>query len=257
MIGQALGTIGSILGVFGKEQMRKSTPQWQKMDLSSQVSEANKINTGQLAASEKLATEANVFNQDQLTQMLNKAIPGYSAMQKQQGDVIGSMLKGELPQDVLDQIGRESAAYGVASGTVGSQFSGYRGLRQLGINSLQYAQGGLAAADRWAKTSAQIGRAPMMDVTSMFVSPMQVAGWNLEQNKLGFESQLMKWGQGNFLTNASQSLMETGGMWSMGGMMGGMGGSQSPNVGVGMGNPQGAMWSNWYEGTNAPSSGQF
>lgn len=229
MVGQALGTIGSIISVFGKKQARDEYPMYKPLDLQEQATQANAINAKQLPESEKLAAQANTFNQDQLLKMLNAAIPGYDKLQKQQGDVIGSMLRGELPQGVKDQLAREAAAYGVTSGTTGSQFSGYRGLRQLGLNSLQYAMGGLSAADRWTQRSAQIGRAPMMDVTSMFVTPMQTAQFNAQQAALVHESKLGKWGLGNFLLDAGNSLMETGGMW--GGNIGnfGGGGSSSSN----------------------------
>ncbi len=46
-------------------------------------------------------------------------------------------LAGELPPDVLDLLQTQAAQYGIASGLPGSQFSGYRGLRNLGLTSLQ------------------------------------------------------------------------------------------------------------------------
>lgn len=46
-------------------------------------------------------------------------------------------LAGELPPDVLDLLQTQAAQYGIASGLPGSQFAGYRGLRNLGLTSLQ------------------------------------------------------------------------------------------------------------------------
>lgn len=46
-------------------------------------------------------------------------------------------LNGELPQDVIDQIRTQAAEFGVSSGLSGSDFSGYQGLRNLGLTSLQ------------------------------------------------------------------------------------------------------------------------
>lgn len=45
-------------------------------------------------------------------------------------------LAGELPPDVLDLLQTQAAQYGIASGLPGSQFAGYRGLRNLGLTSL-------------------------------------------------------------------------------------------------------------------------
>lgn len=50
---------------------------------------------------------------------------------------VRSNLAGELPPDVLDLLQTQAAQYGIASGLPGSQFAGYRGLRNLGLTSLQ------------------------------------------------------------------------------------------------------------------------
>jgi hypothetical protein len=50
---------------------------------------------------------------------------------------INSGLSGELPQDVVDQIRTHAAEFGVGSGLSGSDFSGYNGLKNLGLTSLQ------------------------------------------------------------------------------------------------------------------------
>lgn len=53
---------------------------------------------------------------------------------------VSAALRGELPSDVTDLIRRQAAEFGVASGMPGSQFAGYRGLRQLGLTSLSEMQ---------------------------------------------------------------------------------------------------------------------
>lgn len=55
------------------------------------------------------------------------------------GNISGA-LKGELPEDVQNLLAQQSAEYGVGSGTQGSQFQGYRGLRNLGLTSLDRMQ---------------------------------------------------------------------------------------------------------------------
>lgn len=60
---------------------------------------------------------------------------------------LDSSLRGELPQDVQNLIRQNAAQWGVATGMPGSQLAGYRGLRDLGLTSLNQinrAQGILA-----------------------------------------------------------------------------------------------------------------
>lgn len=76
------------------------------------------------------------------------AIPGYatqatsttsSGIPELRPSVVSGLqtaLKGELPQDVTDQIRQHAAEFGVASGMPGSEFSGYAGLKNLGLTSL-------------------------------------------------------------------------------------------------------------------------
>lgn len=54
---------------------------------------------------------------------------------------LGGALRGELPQDVVDQIRQHAAEFGVASGLSGSEFAGYQGLKNLGLTSLSRITG--------------------------------------------------------------------------------------------------------------------
>jgi len=233
--GAAFQIASDIMGLIGKSKARSQYPMWNKMDLGSEVNAAAKTNEQNLEANKALVQKANTFNQDQLTAMLEKAMPGYAALQKQQSGLISDMLSGKLPQGTVDEINRSSAAYGVSSGTKGSQFAGYRGLRQLGIASMQYAQQGLSAADRWIARTTQTGMAQPISVASMFVSPMQQAQWDLNQNVMQHESRLGKWSLGNSALDwqvALQSAANTAGSFGGGGMIGGGGkGGGAPSQG--------------------------
>lgn len=242
--GQAVGLVlseaSNITGLLGAMSMRKKYPLWEKMDLSQEVGKSNKTNEANLAANESLVSKANTFNQDQLTAMLEKAMPGYAALQKKQSGLISDMLSGKLPQGTVDEINRSSAAYGVSSGTKGSQFAGYRGLRQLGIASMQYAQQGLSAADRWIARTTQTGMAQPINVASMFISPMQQAQWDLQQNTMRQESLLGKWSLGNDQTDWSNALARGAKNWSsMGGSFGSFGGGGGAGAGSAGGNASG------------------
>lgn len=90
---------------------------------------------------------------------------------------LNDQLSGVLPQDVTDQIRNSAASFGVANGLVGSDFSGYHGLNQLGLTSL----------DQMNKATSAL--------TPMFTTPKEGAGLSLEQQKLAeqrrqFDAQL-------------------------------------------------------------------
>jgi hypothetical protein len=61
-------------------------------------------------------------------------LPNYLLNQAAGG--LASDLAGQVPADVQNLLEQQSAEYGVGSGTQGSQFQGYRGLRNLGLTSL-------------------------------------------------------------------------------------------------------------------------
>jgi len=63
------------------------------------------------------------------------------ALLKQTAASLGGALRGELPEDVQNLLRQQAAEYGVASGLGGSQFQAYRGLRNLGLTSLDRIKG--------------------------------------------------------------------------------------------------------------------
>jgi hypothetical protein len=108
---------------------------------------------------------------------MEKVMPGFGQNNSKIMENIRAMLSGQLPSDVENYIGRKAAEKGIVRGTGGSQFDQYGALRDLGLTSLEVTDRGLDAATRWLSAS----RAPMMDHTAMFISPMQrinVTQWN-------------------------------------------------------------------------------
>jgi|SRR6185436_1175565 len=63
------------------------------------------------------------------------------ALLKQTAASLSGALRGELPEDVQNLLMQQAAEYGVASGMPGSQFQSYRGLRNLGLTSLDRIRG--------------------------------------------------------------------------------------------------------------------
>lgn len=75
-------------------------------------------------------------------------------------------LKGELPQDVVNQIQQRAAEFGVASGLPGSQFAGYQGLRNLGLTSLDRIKDAEKAISQTWMTPAQQAQATLGAIQS-------------------------------------------------------------------------------------------
>ena len=124
---------------------------------------------------QQIGSAVNMFNQEQLTALMEKSFPG--ANQKAQS-AISAMLSGELPPDVLRNLRRSAAERGLKAGTVGGGFQLGRELSdQLGM-SLQLTQQGLQSAQSWL---AQSTAKPTFDVTSMFISPQMQYQANTDQ----------------------------------------------------------------------------
>lgn len=63
-------------------------------------------------------------------------LPGYANMVGKRSENTASMLAGQLPQDVIGQIGQQAAERGVGSGNPGSPNANAAYLRALGLTSL-------------------------------------------------------------------------------------------------------------------------
>jgi hypothetical protein len=123
----------------------------------------------------EIGSAVNMFNQEQLTALMEKSFPG---AQKKAQSAISAMLSGELPPDVLRNLRRSAAERGLKAGTVGGGFQLGRELSdQLGM-SLQLTQQGLQSAQSWL---AQSTAKPTFDVTSMFISPQMQYQANTDQ----------------------------------------------------------------------------
>lgn len=124
---------------------------------------------------------------------LERLIPGWSNISKNITGNIDALSRGELPQDVQNQISRKAAEMGISTGTSGSDFDKYRSLRNLGLTSLQATDKALDSASRWMQTVRS--GAPRFDFTNAFIKPetqIQAQMWNEENrwNVAWLETQL-------------------------------------------------------------------
>ena len=87
--------------IFGQ---RPQVPQWNDLGIADQQGKAISADTTALPGLEKLSSSVSGFNTQQLSDLMNKVLPGWSSNVAQSQKNIGSELKGEIPTDVLQAI---------------------------------------------------------------------------------------------------------------------------------------------------------
>ena len=112
---------------------KPKVPDLAKLNLGTEAEKAAKANLRNLPIDEALVSSTNRFTRDQITQMLESAIPGFSDIQGTASSNIESMLKGELPKDVSDAISRSTAASALVGGYGGTEAGRNLTARDLGL----------------------------------------------------------------------------------------------------------------------------
>lgn len=120
----------------------------QQLDLSTVLSDLLGGNIQNFGQARQLAGAGNKFAFGEFRRYANKLQPQFSALQSQIGTNALSFSRGELPNDVINSIGRASAERGIQSGIgYGSQGStsgalASLNLRNLGLTSLDLSKYG-------------------------------------------------------------------------------------------------------------------
>lgn len=78
----------------------------------------------------------NRFMNSQALNAYKANLPGYANAVGQRSENTQQMLEGQLPQDVIGQIGQQAAERGIGGGNPGSPNANAAYLRALGLNSL-------------------------------------------------------------------------------------------------------------------------
>ncbi len=232
------GVIGGLLS--GK---KPKVPAFRKVDATAEQGNAISGNLSNFDQAAELTGKTNEFTQEQLIESLRRAIPGYDDMVSKSSSVIEGQLRGELSQDVQDQISRRAAARGLAGGFSGSGMARNLELRDLGLTSLQQTQAGLTNSMNFLRNQAGIAVGPQMNVTSMFLSPSQRIAHEVGERNLEFQRN-MTHAQIAAMPNPMLSGIVNGAMQGMGmAGGGGMGGGIASAFG-----PVMNMASSWFAG---------
>jgi hypothetical protein len=180
--------VQNLLGGFGK---KPEIPIYKKVDPTAEQGATISGNLANLGGAQRLASQTNQFNLQQLQSMLGTMMPGYAGMQKQIGENIQSQLKGELPPDVQARLQDSAAARSIGGGFAGSGMHGKLVARDFGMTSYQMTQQGLDSANRWMAVNAQTASPFMMDATSMFLSPQQRIAYQFQNTENQFQRDLL------------------------------------------------------------------
>lgn len=134
----------------------------------------------------------NLEKPPSLYEGIQSVYPGVSDLTSGAGRVIGSQIRGELSPETINAIQDEAASFGVTSGLPSTNFSGYRGLRNLGLNVEATQRGGVDAYNRYLSTLA-----PLVDQPEMLTS---IASWNATNNaapdpRMAYEQLLRDYGK--------------------------------------------------------------
>lgn len=129
----------------------------------------------------------------QITQLINSInqtaqqasnagrIPGGRGLESQSSGNIGQALRGQLPQDVINLIGQQAAERGAMTGSPMGPGSNASFLRSLGRTSLDM----MGTGQNWlSEANARNPGAPLFDPSSMFITPGQFGGLEMERLRL-------------------------------------------------------------------------
>lgn len=118
----------------------------------------------------QLLSSLDNAQQSQLLGQYNMAIPNYSALTQTASGNVGQELKGQLPQDVINELAQQGAERGITTGMPGSANSNAAYLRALGLDSLGMMQQGQQNLTTMTQTAPV---APLFNPASFLVTPEQ------------------------------------------------------------------------------------
>jgi hypothetical protein len=191
-----MATIATGLGalIFGKKKAfggKPEVPDLPQIDPSQIQSATIAANAQDLPAAQNIAASQNAFNFQQQLGQLQKALEFLAPGQLQQVQANNaSLLRGEVPQDVQQQLQRQSVAgaygrgYGPGSGIAQNDY-----LRNFGLTSLQLQQQGQAG---FGALASMAPKTPLYDATSMFFTPQQRLEFAFKQNENNFNREWLQ-----------------------------------------------------------------
>lgn len=168
-LGAGAGILGGLLGAGKKPKV----PPFMPVDVTGVQNQGIQGDISSLPQAEKLASEINTFSQDQILNMLRKSVPNFDQLQSQIGGNIASGLKGEVPQDVANQISSNAAARALRGGVAGTGFHGNLVAKDIGQTSYGIQQQAMSSVQNWLQSTKSLTTPQAFNLSSVFIDPSQ------------------------------------------------------------------------------------
>lgn len=165
-------------------------PDFEKLDLAEEQKKSVAGNLENLPKVENLVSKANLFSIDQINKMLENV--GAGSLFREGSDQIGKMVRGELPLSDIQQQELRSVAKSFGGGFAGSPAGGNLVARDLGLRQLEVIGKGLSSAESWMRSAAALYEPSMVNLASMFISPMQQAAFDVSERNAQFNRDWMQ-----------------------------------------------------------------
>ncbi len=162
---------------------KPNVPELKPVDLVEEQKKATAANIAIAPEAQKLAQ----LSQDQIRKMMEQAVPGFDAITGKVSGNIQSLLKGEIPLDVSQEVKRSGAARSLAGGFGGTDMARNLVARDLGLTSLDITQKGLSSAESWIREMEQLYSPSEAIFTGMFITPQQEFAASVEERNMQFQ----------------------------------------------------------------------
>lgn len=171
---------------------KPTVPTLPSLSLPAEQQKALAANIAAIPQSEQIATQVDLFNQQQVDQMLTHVIPNYQAIAGNIGKNIASLTAGQIPGDVAEAVAQSAASQALGGGYGGTGAGRSLQARDLGLTSLQLTAQGLNSAESWMRTAGALYQPGNFNVSSMFITPGQQASFDVEERNAQFQQQWMQ-----------------------------------------------------------------
>lgn len=152
--------------------------------------DALNFNINNQARQQQFASSTNRFNTREAQRMYRTFQPSFDSLQSQIGTNALSFARGELPNDVVQSLGRAASTRGLANGFGQGARGGGSGsalgnslLRGLGLTSLDLSKFGTQLAMNASLQAKQLSPA-LFDPTSLATTPGQAIGYEFQNNAI-------------------------------------------------------------------------
>ncbi len=181
--------VTAVTTIGGAIASKKKAPQAavpKPVDVQEEQAKAIAGNAANFNAAASLSAKSNAFDQSQALELLERAMPGFGAMQQRLMAQANSDLDNQtsLPPELQQQLQRFAAEKGITRGTSGN-FNAFSLVKDFGFNLVDWQNASRARALNTLSNVFQMTpRINVMSPMSMMVNPntaIQVAGNNSQQ----------------------------------------------------------------------------